>query len=503
MNQAASAAVFQKRGPARSAVRQREVHLSVLFIIAVLAFIAGLRVGGALGLALTSAATLVATWIVLCVGGTILPTSISFKTVVCVYGSQSVAQLLLALAGVTTTTSGGYGMNLADHSGTLALGHLSLLAGTLLTAVVWGVIVRRQHPRSIDLTQRPTAQTRFALIVALLLNISQPILRLAIPDSSGWVLGVLTGNLEATGFFVGWFAGDLGAVANGAVLVALVVNCVVGGLLGTRYPIVLLALYLVGRLVSPRERHRRRFICASLAAAVPIVFVFSIVGDVRVKRGRGSLDLLEASRLSEFGEAVLASRSSYQAKGTDPIGDTLSRLYAWPNAASTILTPDPIPYRGFAQWASKCLSYLQIWGWSSGARERFFEDAIGTGHASDYGFTNNVASTVEFGVLADGWSTAGPVGVLVLGALVMLALCMSEEFVLYTVRQSCTGQLVFVCILIKACINCYVYPAPWVIRYIVLNTFFWVVVLKIVNGLSSSHQGAARHHNRYSMLVRQ
>ena len=498
MNQVASAGVLQRRD-GHSVVRQDVVLLFGLGIISVLVCMTGSVTGGAPGLAMTSAATLVATWIVFQVGGIVLPTSICFKTVVCVYGIQSLAQLLLALTGATTSPTGGWGVNLADYPYTLAVGQLSLLAGTLLTAVVWGAIVRRRHSQSIDLLQRPPARARFALVLALLVYIAQPILRMALPDSSGWVLSVLTEDLEATGFFAGWFAGDLGAVANSAVLVALVGNCVVGGLRGTRYPILLLGLYLVGRFVSPRERHRRRVIFASLSAAVPILFFFSIIGDVRVKRGQESLELIQPSRWSDFVEGVSTSHSNYLTKGTDPIGNTLSRLYAWPNAASLILTPDPIPYRGFAQWASGCRSYMQIGTWSAEARQRFFSDGVGTNHASDYGFLNIPGSTVEFGVLSDGWSTAGPVGVFVLGFVVMLVLCMSEYFVLNRGGLSYSSKLVFLCILIKACIQCWVYPAPLIIRYVFLYTGFWVVVLKIVDTVSSYRQGTLRHHTRYPM----
>jgi hypothetical protein len=314
----------------------------------------------------------------------------------------------------------------------------------------------------------------------------------------GWAVDLVTEDLEAIGFFLGWFAGDFSAAANVAVLGALTVNCAVGALLGTRYPTVLLGLYVVGRLVSPHERHRRRLIVASLAALAPLVLFFSIVEDVRIKRGHDSLDLLGVAQLSDFGDAIAVSRSDSQAKDRDPLVNTLRRLYAWPNAASTILTPDPVPYRGFAHWASDCLPYLQIGTWGSDARGRFFDAGFGTGHASDYGFLNVVGSTVEFGLLADGWSTAGPVGVFVFGAVVMLALCMSEHLVLCVLRLSYTGKLVLVCILMKGCIQCYVYPTQLVVRYIVLYTCFWTVVVVIMDALSSYYQGALRHGSRYA-----
>ena len=81
----------------------------------------------------------------------------------------------------------------------------------------------------------------------------------------------------------------------------------------------------------------------------------------------------------------------------------------------------------------------------------------------------------------------------------MLALCMSEYLVLSGMHLSDTAKLIFLCILIKGCIQCYVYPAPMVIRYVVLYTGFWAACLKVVDALSDDRQGAKRHHMRHAM----
>lgn len=490
MSHAALAGVFPRRSK-HSKVIPGGAALSGLSLLAALTCATGISVGGAVGLTLTSAATLAATWVVLRVGCSISPTLFCFRTVAYVYGSQTVAQLLLALTNATAIPTG-WGNTLVDNAGVLVVSQFCLLAATLLAVALWGSMVPQTNSKPLDLTQRPPAQAQVALVIALLLHMSQTILRLILPESWFWVLSVFTEDLEAVAFFVGWFEGDFGAVTKRVVRGALIVNCGIGGLRGVRYPIVLLGLYLVGRLFSPRERHRRGIICGSLAGAVPILFWFAIIGDIRVKRGQETLDLLSPSRWSDFVEAVSASRSSYQTEGKDAAGATLSRLYAWPNAASVILTPDVVPYRGFKAWATGCLPYLQIGTWSAEARRLRFEDGVGTQQASMYGFVSRPGSTVEFGVLADGWSTAGPVGVLVLGGLVMLALCMSEELVLHRLRLSYMGKLVFLCILVKACIQCYVYPAPLVLRYVVLYSCFWMAVLKLADMLGGIGQGKSR-----------
>ncbi len=472
-------------------------------LVSVMACFAGLLVGGAPGLALTSVGTLLVTWVVLHAGAALLPTSICFRTVVYIYGSQTLVQLLLALTGATICPTGGWGVNLVEHSGTLAIGELSLLAGTVLAAWAWGRMAPGRSAQSIDLKKRLPAKAGLALVIALLLHISQPIIGLVVPESVGWGLSVLLEDLEAAAFFVGWYVEDIGPLANKVALIVLIVNCAVGGLRGTRYPILLLALYLIGRVSSPRERNRRAIAYASLAAAVPMIFVFSMIGEVRAITGHASgevkqesLQLLAPSRWGDVLQAALAMHE-YQGKDADNTGNTVRRLFAWPNAASMILTPDPIPYRGFAQWLAECRWYFKIGTWSSEGRDQFAQEGYGTSHASDYGFLNIRGSTVEFGILADGWSTAGPVGVLIMGFLVMLVLCMSEHLVLYRINLSAVGKLVFLCILMKACIQCYVYPAPMVIRYIVLYTCFWVFVLKVVDFLSGeSHEALGSKKKR-------
>src|ERR1035437_5892272 len=173
MNGVASAGVF-RRGAGHFVVRQGEALLISFFILAVLVCVTGLLSGGALHLALTSVATLIATWIVFRAGSKILPTSICFRIVVCVYGSQSLAQLLLALPGATTCHVGGWGVDVGGVCHILALGWLSLLAGTLRAAVAWGATTKRRHPQPPNQTQRRAPQARFVLVRALLLNISQP-----------------------------------------------------------------------------------------------------------------------------------------------------------------------------------------------------------------------------------------------------------------------------------------------------------------------------------------
>jgi hypothetical protein len=480
-----------------TALRQGSAVLYVLFIFAVLVCVTGALVGGTLGLVLTSVATLVVTYVVLRFGNMILPNSICLNTVVCVYGFQTLAQLLIALARATVCPQGGWGMDLADHPGTLALGQSSLLAGTLLAIVVMSPFVKRQRVQSVNLHLRPSAQTRFVIVVALLLHIAAPLAMFVIAGYWGWLIILLTEDLIASAFFVGWFASDLSPVVNGGVFLALIANCLLGGLRGTRYPIALLGLYLAGRLFSSRERHRRRLIIITLAAGIPILLFFSIIGDLRAKRGHEQVELIAPSRWGELAEGISVTNSNYKARGTDPIAQVIQRLYAWPNAASMILSPDPIPYRGFGQWAFGCLPYLQIGTWSEENKQRFFESGVGTVQAVKYGFEVTRTTSVEFGVPADGWSTAGPAGVLVFGFLVMLALCISERIVLFKLYMSYTSRIIFTCILIKGCIQCYIYPAPLVIRYVILYTCMWIVILKLGDILSGYKTRRQRHQLGY------
>ena len=454
-------------------------------IFAALGCLLGPVIGGRPGLALASLGSLAAAWSALCIGRRLLPHSIGFPVLVSVYGAQIAVQLLLTLANATTLTNHVYSLDLADYTGPLTVAHLSVLAGSVLGAAVLYAMGLKKRRLPVDLAQPPPTRAKVYLVIGFSLCMLQSSVPFSLPNSARWIFLVFTANLDVTCFFVGWFVADLRGIAPWC-LCTLMANCAIGGLMGQRYALVLLGLYVVGRLSSPRERHRRRVICTALAATGPVLMVFWLVGDVRVGRGRDNIELLSLSNISGFFGAAKNSLARNEAKGGDFIGDALGRLYAWPNAAITILTPEVIPYRGVSEWVSECRSYMTIWGWSDDAVERAFVEGTGGVHSADYGYSDTLATSVEFGVIGDGWSTAGPFGVALVGALVTLFICLIEYIAFHGLGFGYAARLILICILAKSCILSYAGSGTMVIRTALLNVFFWVLVFKLADSLRGS-----------------
>jgi hypothetical protein len=472
-------------------------------IFAALGCILGSVIGGRPGLALASIGSLAAAWSALCIGRKLVPHSISFPILVSVYGAQIAAQLLLTLVDATTLTNHVYTLDLADYSGPLTVSHLSVLAGSIVGAGVLYAIGLKKRRLPVDLTQSPPMQAKVYLVIAFSLCMLQSSVPFLLPNNARWIFLVFTANLDVACFFVGWFAADLHRMAPWC-LCALVANCAIGGLMGQRYALVLLGLYVVGRLTSPRERHRRRVIFTALAATGPVLMVFWLVGDVRVGRGRDRIELLSFSNISGFFGAASNSLARNESRGGDFVGDALARLYAWPNAAITILTPDVVPYRGVSEWVSECRSYMTIWGWSDDAVERAFAEGTGSVHSADYGYADTLATSVEFGVIGDGWSTAGPFGVVLVGGLVALFICATEYLAFHGLGFSYAAKLILLCILAKSCILSYAGSGPMVIRTALLNVFFWALVFKMADSLQGGQTERGRlRARRDAMLANQ
>ena len=464
----------------RSILDGRQPILIYALLLSGLLCTGGAILGDRAGLALASLGTLIVAYGVGAIGRKVLPNSVAFVALISVYGAQIAVQFLVALLNLPFAKNG-TDFGIFEHTGAITLSPLCLLGGSLIAAKVLSAFTHDRDSLAGDLGRNPSPRTKVYLVAALILVISGSVVPYALTDTARYIAFVLTANLEGACFFVGWFSTDMGIVGTWC-LVALLGNALIGGLLGTRYGIVLLGIYVVGRLVSRRERNRWRMAAFAAVLMVPALFVFSTIGHLRGSQGRGSLDLVDISHLYTLVDSTFQAATGTGSE--DSIFDSLSRLYAWPNAAAVALTPETVSYRGFAQWLSECKFYATIWGNSEGGKERASENNVGTFHGRDYGFSNSTQSTTEFGVVADGWSTAGAFGVCLFAFLVALGICGTER-IITRFRFSSGGSLLALCILCKVSMMCYVYPVPIVLRTLLITTTMWSLIIKIVDVFGS------------------
>jgi hypothetical protein len=464
----------------RSIYEDRQSFLIYCLLLSGMLCTGGAFINGRPGMMLASLGTLVATYVVMVIGRMTLPNSVAFVALISIYAAQIAIQFLVALLNIQMLKHAA-DFGIFDHTGAITLSHLCLLAGSLVAAEVLSSFTDDRRSLAGDLGRNPTPRTKMYLVSALMLTVLGGVVPYALTGVAQYLSFVLTANLEGACFFVGWFSADMGLVGI-LCLAALLGNALIGGLLGTRYGIMLLALYFIGRLISKRERSRGRVLGLAAAVLVPALFVFSTIGNLRSSQGRGSLHLVDLSHLYTLIDSTFQAATG---TGSDePILDSLSRLYAWPNAAAVTLTPESVPYRGFAQWLSECKSYVAFWGDSEGGKEQALQNDTGTYHAQDYGFNSSLHSTSEFGVVADGWSTAGALGVCLFSFLVALGICGTER-IIARYRISSGGSLVMLCVLCKISMMCYVYPVPIVLRTLLITTTMWGIIIKIADVFGS------------------
>lgn len=237
----------------------------------------------------------------------------------------------------------------------------------------------------------------------------------------------------------------------------------------------------------------------ALALTPPFVVLNGFIGSYRLKNGRiSNLHELTTDRL----ETALRARDQVAVGHRTPLQMVLERLLNHPNAAVVLLSPGEIPYRGWANLPDDVADNFSVTGLRgreaiAAVREAWREQDFGLGTANAYGFYAGLKSGVEFSILADGWSRAGPGGVLLYAVLAVLLL-LGAEYALLRVRPAASADGVFVLIflLYVALGVFYAYPFFWTVKFLVLRTLDYFLVTRLFQlgwgALTSTEPGTLR-----------
>jgi hypothetical protein len=201
----------------------------------------------------------------------------------------------------------------------------------------------------------------------------------------------------------------------------LAVNVFIGVLIGTRTPFITAVLYSLGWLYTT-PRSQRMAAAAFVAGLIAsLMFMSGIVGLVRTEMGRGGIEMVSVERAQAL---AAASRERIGDDGDGGRGEiaeeAFSRLVAWSNLVVPLLSPYPVPYRGYASVFDEITTAATINALAGRTAEQWLTAGMGTIAATQYGFMVNSSTSVEFSVLADGWSRAGLEGALLFGFIVLL-----------------------------------------------------------------------------------
>lgn len=269
---------------------------------------------------------------------------------------------------------------------------------------------------------------------------------------------------------------------------------------GSRSDFLPVLLYGWGVFLSLPTRRARVVALLAVAALLPsFVVLNSFIGSYRLQQGRlGNLGDISAERVS----AALSARDQLAVGQRTPLQMVLERLLNHPNAAVVALTPDVIPYRGWANLGAESADNFDVTGLRGqaaieGVREAWREQEFGLGTANSYGFYSGLKSGVEFSILADGYSRAGAFGVLLYGVLAVLVLLGAEVLLLRKVLAgSADGVLVLTFLLYIALGVFYAYPFFWTVKFLLLRTLGYFLVTRLyrytVGTLTATEPGTLR-----------
>lgn len=364
------------------------------------------------------------------IAGKLAPRILMPRVAIAMFVAEAGWLLILSLAGHSLgPVLALYSASAVDEPALAILPLLIVPFAAFLSAAISRIISPGLCAARVLAEARPNARKRRLYLVtgALVAAAHWPATH---PESGfvGYVFRIL-GTAMATYSFVAGLSSREDKPAGRLWMSVLGINALLGMLMGTRHPFISVMTYSAGWLYSaPRQGRRRAWM---LVGCLAVVFMAAsgVIGIVRGKIGRGGVELVSSERARTVVDASINEIGPGQA--SEVAEEAISRMVSWCNIAIPILSPMPVPFRGYEGIGVE-LERLSIINRIAGnSVDDLLASGLGTTPATRYGFTVNSQTSVEFSVLADGWSRDGAVGAFVFAMVAMLFFAVAEMIVVY------------------------------------------------------------------------
>ncbi len=251
-------------------------------------------------------------------------------------------------------------------------------------------------------------------------------------------------------------------------LLVLAINAVIGMTIGGRSVALLpVGLYFIGRILGHEQRKRWRPLAYGALLALPIFALSGAIGAVRGELGRGDFSIFSVERMVDTVNAVWDQMSAESDTGDQAtLLNGPGRMVVWPNLSAAILTPENVPYRGFGSFFDETAITFKVSAVSGLSRQDMYDADLSSYPATLYGYMVNTETSVEWGLLADGWSRGGPWATLLFGFILSMVFITVEYVLLTRKSQSLSTLLVYGVLVISAV----VYPATSTLLYVIRQT---------------------------------
>lgn len=248
------------------------------------------------------------------------------------------------------------------------------------------------------------------------------------------------------------------------------------------------------------------FSFALLISAVPVFYVSALMEEVR-KESTSGTERMFSGGFSEMRR--LTGEAGGNSQLTDAVARGLGRMLMWSNWVALDSAPERVPYRDFGDfWDEvKFLNKSTLFRDASGYLDESIDLDFGLGGARILGFSVSGGGSVPFAVLADGWSRAGPLGVVLFGAVLCMSWGLAERMVRRYYADRPHYALSLITILLSSSYDkMSVYGFIYNLRYLTMQlvlwwTFFYVTsrflhVSKATTGHVGTHAPRRMHQFR-------
>ena len=347
------------------------------------------------------------------------------------YALQFFWLLLVAVFGLTFHAANSSAPDILDYPVRAILPNLLIPISALLAVLVLAILYPANSSNLSLWRQSTTAPSGIGFYLTIAAVI-QPLYWFSILQTSesfvyvAYFVRVANGALLFTSLLAGRYSRQL-PVVRAIWLITMSLDFVIGMAVGARFPALLpVGLYGIGYILAAPAKTRVRVGLTLAICAVPLVMLSGAVGE-SAARLAAAVSRFNNYRISEVIDRVFTLFSAEDEEGKRALTlEGIGRLVSWPNLVVPMMTPDPVSYRGLSTLPDEVLASSKISQLSDMNRQDMYDLGLGSTPARLYGFTVNTHTSVEFGVLADGWSRGGPAVALAFGFLISLLLSVIE-----------------------------------------------------------------------------
>lgn len=340
------------------------------------------------------------------------------------YTFQIFISFVLLLTNYDFELWNSYGTKLAECIPSFSFGIVIANISIMCAALLFRMINREQAYNILDIVEYVKEEYSISLIsIFFLIGFSFTIISSL---NISYVVAVFALAFSFAPVIIGLLWKNISSFHKLLWISMLIINLVFHSIQGSRGTAIFPICFVIGgyliSIQNNKDLFHKRLLAFGFTSILSIPFL-SFIADYRDSIGRNedvSIEALEAMIDFANDETILSN---------DKEDNSISRLLIHPNVAAIYLTPEIIPHREFDYLLEEMFSIITLSGEDGAETNKQFRSDLGygTGVATRYGFTVNDKTSVEWPILADGYTRFGYLGIALYSFLFAIFLSWLEK----------------------------------------------------------------------------